>query len=189
MKVFQLLFCSLGILLVSCEKDNWRSELEKSTDQIRGKYECVSMQYEGNPIDLNNDGLCSVDLKDEFSFFSFSHEVFTFPNYIYPASEYNAEEIFSLGIPIQSIKYNTISRKYSLIADLCGSNYYVFFSYSVNQDGTFAFSARNDCLDAGHHRDSDWEILDVDASNTRGEKIISFDDGILTVRIGSLAMI
>jgi len=184
MKKTQFIFCLFCLLFISCEKNDSKTELENLTDLIRGEYKCMSMRYEGgDPVDLNNDGVCKVDLKEEFSFFSYAGLVFMSPNFIHAVSEYDTEEIFSLKIPMQDIKYDKARDQYSLLSDLSGSNLYVFFSYSVNTDGTFEFFARNDRINTSCYIDGDWEIRGVDVPETQGVEVVSFENGILVVRI------
>lgn len=183
MKKTKYLLCLLCLLFVSCEceKDDPNPGLESITDLILGEYRCKSMRFEGEPVDLNNDGICSVDLKEEFSYFSYSCTVFSAPNFIHAVSEYDTEEFFNLKVPIQGIKYDKVSNLFSLMSDY-GSNFYVCFSYRVNTDGTFEFFTRNDRLNSSC-RDSDWEILDWDNANTKGENVVYFDNGFLIVQI------
>ena len=183
MKITQFLFPLFCFLFISCEKNDPKTELENLTDLIRGEYKCMSMRFEGDPVDLNNDGICKVDLKDEFSYFSYGSSVFMFPNFIHAVLEYDTEEIFKLTVPIQSVKYDKVRGQYSLLSGLSGGNSYVCFSYSVTTDGTFEFFTRNDQLDTSRYRDSEWETLGVDVSETRGVEVVSYNNGILVVRI------
>ena len=53
--------------MLSCSEDIWIEDLtEMEEDKIRGRYELVSAEWEGDPIDLNDDGVVTTDYLEEF---------------------------------------------------------------------------------------------------------------------------
>ena len=59
---------SILLSLVSCEKKPWlEDEYKKVADQINGVYAIYDARWEGEPVDLNNDGKASTDFMQEFS--------------------------------------------------------------------------------------------------------------------------
>ena len=53
--------------MLSCSEDIWIEDLtEMEKDKIRGRYELVSAVWEGDPIDLNDDGVATNDYLEEF---------------------------------------------------------------------------------------------------------------------------
>lgn len=57
----------VGILVVSCMKEDFSKVLEKSLS-LEGRYDCISADWYGNSsVDLDNDGQKSSNLLDEFN--------------------------------------------------------------------------------------------------------------------------
>ena len=53
--------------MLSCSEDIWIEDLtEMEEDKIRGRYELASAVWEGEPIDLNDDGVATNDYLEEF---------------------------------------------------------------------------------------------------------------------------
>lgn len=171
------------LLMGSCSKDNRNRALELSTDSVRGKYTIVSMRWKGDPIDLDGDGRCHADLMTEFSAFDNVKPIFARPALIYPANALDQECSIQLEIPMQMLKYDKVAEKYSLLNELCGGNLYVYFAYTVLEDGSLSFSTLNDQLNNALYWEGYWEIENIDYLYTRGDSILSLKNGILSVRI------
>ena len=167
----------------ACTKNSGKSGLEKAVESIRGSYKCVSMVYLGDPMDLDNDGECGTDLKKEFESFSFAKTVFDNPFFVYPASEYGVEEVFNIEVPAQSIKYNKFYKQYSLSGEYCGGFTTLHYSYFVRDNNELSFAVRNDLNHIEPSWDGDVEFDNIDIYNTHGESVVSFKDGVLTVRV------
>ena len=43
-------------------------------DKIRGRYELVSAVWEGDPIDLNDDGVATTDYLEEFDVYGYDYQ-------------------------------------------------------------------------------------------------------------------
>lgn len=181
MKYNTLIPLFLVFLLSSCSKED--RSLVQATDSVRGKYAIVSMQWEGDPIDLDGDGKCHTDLMTEFSVFDNALSIFAHPVYIYPADAFDRECSIQLEIPMQMLKYDKVTAEYSLLNDLCGGNLYVFFAYTVHKDGFLSYSTLNDRLNNDLYWEGDWEIDNVDYLYTQGDSVLSLKDGVLSVRI------
>lgn len=53
--------------MVSCSEKVWIDDLlEMEKDKVRGRYELVSAVWEGEPIDLNEDGVYTNDYMEEY---------------------------------------------------------------------------------------------------------------------------
>lgn len=64
-KILYMALCAICVL--SCSEDIWIEDLkEMEKDKIRGRYELVSAVWEGDPIDLNDDGVATNDYLEEF---------------------------------------------------------------------------------------------------------------------------
>ena len=64
-KILYMALCASCML--SCSEDIWIEDLtEMEEDKIRGRYELVSAAWEGDPIDLNDDGVATNDYLEEF---------------------------------------------------------------------------------------------------------------------------
>ena len=186
---YLFIFCLLSILAGSCKKDDSRMVLEQATDTIRGKYKCVSMYYDGEALDLNNDGICSTDLKMELEDYVNARIAINDVIRISAAEDFYEEEFFDVHLPAQDIKYDKRSKRYSLLVDgLYGSNYYIPFSYQVNRDGCLELFVRNDLLPSisrstNEFWDLDDEFRHIDIYYSCGNRIVSFKDGVLVIRI------
>lgn len=171
----------LVILTISCSKED--NLLEQVTDSVRGKYTCVSMIWNGEPIDLDGDGVCHTNLMYEFSSFENSRLTLGRPARIYPVNAYEKECPITLEIPMQAIRYEKATEQYELLNDLLGDACYMHFSYTVHDDGSLSFLTSNDQMDINRYREGDWEIDYVDYLYTQGDCVLSLNDGILSVRI------
>ncbi len=64
-KILYMALCASCLL--SCSEDIWIEDLtEMEEDKIRGRYELASAVWEGEPIDLNDDGVATNDYLEEF---------------------------------------------------------------------------------------------------------------------------
>lgn len=185
MFVLRYILPILLLTAISCNKEHQPTNLEKANDLIQGQYYCVSMYYLGDPIDLDNDGICNNDLKAEFSSFYAAKKAFEKGNVsrVFPARGYNDETTFSLTIPAQTVIYYKLEDIYE--ASLSGAaNFRLSFSYTVQNDGSISFKARNDIEQ--HGRD-DWEderrFQNIDVVYTNADCVESFNKGTLVVRI------
>ena len=181
MKQSLLIPLALVFLMDSCVKDDLT--LEHASELVRGKYSCISMTWDGAPIDLDGDGECHSDLLKEFLAFEYTQSVLSRPVRIYPANAYDRECPFSVEIPMQAIRYEKATEQYELLNDLLGDACYMHFSYTVHDDGSLSFLTSNDQMDINRYREGDWEIDYVDYLYTQGECVLSLNDGILSVRI------
>ena len=61
--------------MLSCSEDIWIEDLtEMKKDKIRGRYELVSAVWEGDPIDLNDDGVATTDYLEEFDVYGYDYQ-------------------------------------------------------------------------------------------------------------------
>ena len=181
MKHYNVIPLMLLLLMSSCTKED--DTLERIGDTVRGRYVLTTMTWGESPIDLDGDGTCSKDLKEEFSVFSFAGSIFTTPVFIHPPQFYDKEEIFHLVVPMQDIKYDKLSEVYSLRNDLSGGCLYIYYSYTVQEDGSLSYQTVNDRIDDSRYWENDWEIEYLDYRYTCGEDALSLHDGTLSVRI------
>lgn len=171
----------LAILLNSCSKED--NKLEQISDSLQGTYRCISMDWKGNPIDLDGDGNQNANFYEEFSSFANAVSAFASPVRIEPVSKYNQEYPIQLYIPMQFLKYNKVSKEYSLRYGLAGNTNYVFFSFTVEYDGSLTFSTRNDRIDNNMYRDGQWDTEGVDYPTTCAHHVLYFKEGTFAVRI------
>lgn len=181
MKYYKVVILLLFVLSISCSKEDYL--LEQVTDSVRGKYTCVSMIWNGEPIDLDGDGTCQTNLMNEFSTFENAQLALARPVRVYPVDAYDKECPFTLEIPTQAIRYKKATEEYVLLNSLFGDAIYIYFSYAVHNDGSLSYSTLNDQMDSSRYREGDWEIDNVDYLYTQGDCVLSLKDGVLSVRI------
>lgn len=189
MKFIPLFLAAAAFWAVSCEKEMPQFPDRPATEVICGKYNCISMKSLDIPLDLDGDGVCHFDLMEEFSAFSYAKLVFSMPSFIHAPFGHETEAVFSLSIPTQCVKYDKSSHRFSLLADLCGGKSYLYYSYSVREDGSFMFSVRDayrldylyDFL--GNPRLNDFEIRYIDEFETRGGSVVDYTEGFLIVEM------
>ena len=172
------------IILGSCTKED--HTLEQISDTYQGRYKCSSMVWNGNPIDVDGDGLANTELSKEFpcekSLLNNWQAALLSPVRIFPIISYKQENRILIDIPMQFTKYDKVSKQYSLRDD-CANNQYLYFSFTVREDGSMSYSTRNDLITYDRYWDAEWEIEGVDYPTTCGHHILSLEEGSFSVRI------
>ncbi len=178
-------YCIILVLLsVSCAKED--HTLEQISDTYQGRYNCTSMVWKGNPIDVDGDGAPNTELFNEFPcekpLLNNWQGALARPIRISHIISYNQENRILIDIPMQFIKYDKISKQYSLRDD-CANSHYLYFSFMVREDGSLAFSTRNDLITYDQYWDGQWEIEGVDYPTTCAHHVLSLEEGAFSVRI------
>ena len=126
---FMLLFS-----VVACDNTpETDPRLEKMNDLYRGTYVCKSATFQGDALDLNNDGTCSKDFMAEFKGL-FNCEIALKRNAIVrPVSEFGKEMSFPVALPLHNISYNKLDKE--IIKPTNGNYTFVPFYYSFTEDG------------------------------------------------------
>ena len=177
------LFLTLALVLGSCTKED--QLIGKISDSLRGEYKCVSMTWLGSAIDLNSDGILNSDMIKEFSSFENAAPALLSSAFIFPTDCYHQENRITLIIPMQFIKYNKLSKQYSLMNGQLGGRYSVAFSFAVREDGSLSFTTINEELDNAFNVfwENDSEIEGLDYRSTCGHHVISLKNGAFSVQI------
>lgn len=166
---------------VSCGRKPIVNPLEEISDTIRGKYYCVSATVQGNPLDLDKDGVPGTDLKEEFKHKTNAMSAIESPLFIHPVSGFNEEQSINVDIPLQAINYNKITGEYEVEFD--SSMMYIYFSYMVDSKGIISTHAQNKDLRLD---EADTMIYNVDRNNTKGRQITFFQNGMIEILIDSM---
>jgi len=130
-------------VFVSCQEKEDDS-LQKITDTIRGRYNVESVTWEGNPIDANNDGLCSNDILEEFKdFLCMTVGLIEFATVRIPEA-YDETAIVKIPVFFQDILYNELDDEFLTIQfPWNGSCGFMLLPYKICRDGSFSFSKGN----------------------------------------------
>ena len=118
--------------------------LEKMNDLYRGTYVCKSAIFQGDALDLNNDGTCSKDFMAELNSLINCGIAFRYNAVVYPASEFGTEMSFSIPLPLHNISYNKLDEE--IIKPTDGSYTMVPFYYSFTEDGTSHVRFNNEAI-------------------------------------------
>lgn len=133
MKSAIYLLC-IGMMLASCSKPD-ENTLEKITDTIIGRYECKSITIQGNPLDINGDGLTGTDMIAEFVGFQMASIRIKEPVRIAAVNDYEEEKTIMIEIPKQRVNYNKKSSEYELESMTYGDGMYICFKYAIDKSG------------------------------------------------------
>ena len=133
----------IGMMLVSCSKpaDN---TLEKITDTIIGRYECRSITIQGNPLDINGDGLTGTDMIAEFNGFYMASNRIKGPVRIAAVNDYEQEKTITIEIPKQCVNYNKKTSEYELQSMTYGDGMFIDFKYSIDKSGKIVTKPYNE---------------------------------------------
>lgn len=180
---FKFLLIILLFMLCACSKED--KLIEQISDSLQGEYKCVSMTWCGSAIDMDGDGTPNTDLIKEFSSYENASPAIKSSAYLYPINKYNQANRLSLSIPMQYIKFNKVSRQYSLMNGELGGRNYVVFSFAVHEDGSISFFAINENPDDGFNVfwENDSEIEGLDYRSTCAHHVLYFKEGTFAVRI------
>lgn|SRR5574344_450165 len=176
---------TVAALAVSCNKDPGDDLLTRTVDTVIGTYECKSITLVGDPVDLDNDGVSSVDLVKEYSKIWNASIALTSKIRIHPAEAFGSEVYFNMEIPVQCVNYDKISMKYVPPHDvdyLFGKSIVVNFSYSVDPSGAITTNLRNDTYTSSYY-DEEYIIRNVILKNAFEKEVTLFKDGRIEVEI------
>lgn len=155
------IFISIAFLgmLVACGKEDY-SKVSETSLMIEGRYDCISAEWFGLPVDLNNDGKKSCDIIGEFSGMENSMSALG-NNVMTVTGVENAEQTgcMSIRFPMQYIRENNSDGKLSFANPLGSYAWYEFF-FSIDKDGSIDWqepmSIKNPdehVNDEGHYHD------------------------------------
>lgn len=177
-QLFKLII--FAALAVSCSEKQ-PDILEEITDGLRGKYQLKSFTYLGEPVDLDDDGVCSNDIIAEMERYSNTDNVLSYPLIIYPVNEYDCRKSIYIHIPKQSIEFNKWTGKYDNLS-FTGNGMCIYFSYHIDHNGNIVTEVHNE---KNEPTCEDWDdlIYRIDYKDTYGIKITKFGNNVLEVLI------
>jgi len=126
---------ALSLLLsvvCACEKDS-TSNIYRTADAIVGNYELSAIYWEGNPIDVNNDGIANNELYDELLSLSTNSQDH-FDSVVMDFSNDRAYGLIGMALPTQCVCV-TADGQYPK-GFMTGDNLPVSLSYWINDDGS-----------------------------------------------------
>lgn len=182
----RILVILLGVLaLVGCGgEDHSKDVLNKACDSVRGKYVCRSIKWVGEPaqIDINDDGEANNDLMKEFSNMGNCMMAINAYCFVYPAWDYDERSLIDFELPVQCVSLDKRTNEFSLQNGLAGNTQFVSFGYTVNKSGEISLSVHNELNDI-KTSDLQFETEYYDSQFLSGDRILSFKDGIIYVRV------
>lgn len=149
----------IGSVLVSCAKEDFSKVIETSSE-IEGRYDCISADWLGPYVDLNNDGQKSCNLMDEFAGMSNSMLALGKNSLVITGvEETDRYGYVSISFPVQYLRKNHSDGKISFANPLGGKAWYVI-RFTIDQEGEIDWiepdSIRDPesyVIDEGHHYD------------------------------------
>lgn len=177
-QLFKLII--FAALAVSCSEKQ-PDILEEITDGLRGKYQLKSFTYLGEPVDLDDDGVCSNDIIAEMERYSNTERILSYPLIIRPVNEFGESNNINIDIPKQDIEYNIYRDEYDN-RSFTGNGMYICFSYHVDPDRNIVTEVHNE-KNEPKCEDGDGLIYRIDYKDTYGIKITKFGNDVLEVLI------
>jgi len=126
---------ALSLLLsvvCSCEKDS-SSNIYRTAEAIVGNYGLSAIYWEGNPIDVNNDGIASNELYDELMSLPANSQDH-FEAVVMDFSNGREDGIIGIWLPMQNV-CDDEQGQYPKVF-MTGGNFPVNLSYQINDDGS-----------------------------------------------------
>ena len=183
-KFIILIMAFLLVLAVSsCAKED-NNILRDANESIMGKYQCTSITWNGDPVDLNNDGAASQDIMTEFNNMDFCREIVKTILRIREATDIGQYMNFTIEVPMQDIVYSKIDDTYELQNSTYGNGMTIGFSFIVDNEGNISFKTtpENDSVLTKEYPDS---IEHYDYQFTSAKEISLLNPGIITAKINS----
>ncbi|MGM9764164.1 MAG: hypothetical protein ACI3ZQ_09120 [Candidatus Cryptobacteroides sp.] len=165
-------------------EDHSKDVLNKACDSVRGKYACQSIKWIGEPsqIDINGDGEVNDDLMKEFADMSNCMTAINAYCFVYPALDYDDTSLIDFELPVQCVFLDKRTNEFSLQNGLAGNTQFVSFGYTVNKSGEISLSVHNELNDI-KTSDLQFETEYYDSQFLSGDRILSFKDGVIEVRV------
>lgn len=172
----------VGILVVSCVKEDFSKVLEKSLS-LEGRYDCISADWYGNSsVDLDNDGQKSSNLLDEFN--EMSNSMLALGNnamVVTGVEDTRHNGCLSIRFPMQYLRRNHFDGKISFANPLGSTAWYEIY-YSINTDGEIIWQEPDSIsnpeeyvTDEGHYCDG------IDFLKTGGAYVRYIIDGTICI--------
>lgn len=130
-------------ILVSCVGKGDQEKLESVCDALRGQYKCISVEFSGPAVDVDNDGNAGLDMIREYSTLSNAAVAINDVVRVEPLQDYDEEGRIYIVTPAQDITYHKDSGDYELRN---GGYITIPYSYTVSSDGSVLFNAVSDQL-------------------------------------------
>lgn len=129
-----LLATALLCCLISCNKE-YSSIVKETSLTIEGRYDCISAEWLGIPIDINNDGVRSCNIIDEFmglsnSLSSLGDNVMVLTG----VENIGQRGCMAIRFPMQYIRENHSDKSLSFANPLGSTAWYEFY-FSIDHKG------------------------------------------------------
>ncbi len=104
------------LLFYSCSPFNTDNIIRDWNNSISGRYGFQSLEWEGNAIDLNNDGIASTNLIEEYMLFSSCHSSMELNQSckVREIEEVNHRYYLSITFPLQRITQDRLDNSFQL---------------------------------------------------------------------------
>lgn len=127
-KILWLLF----VLICACNKDN-SNMIAKVADEIEGEYNLVSMQWDGNPVDINSDGKAGNDIYSAMMSLPTNSQN-EFHAIVISMSQDRSAGAIGMQIPLQNV--SVLGDGSMPAAFMIGNTLPLSLSYRIQEDGT-----------------------------------------------------
>lgn len=177
-----LLLAILFPLLYSCQKDE-SNIINNATKGLIGHYRCVSIQWQGQPIDISGKGNATNDIINGFQELSNANAALEKGAYVDSPKEINDLTLITLCVPMQSLIYNKEHGSYDLI-NQSGFYAYLYLYYGVDEKGALFFKKTERLKDEDdYYKEDEYEVKYYDMKYTGDAEILSMANGTLSVKM------